>query len=43
LLTRPDVRTGHRARRQERNIHGKLFGGYLMRQAYELAFCAAEM
>ncbi|KCV71049.1 hypothetical protein H696_01998, partial [Fonticula alba] len=27
--------------RQERNVHGKLFGGYLMRHAFELAFCTA--
>jgi acyl-coenzyme A thioesterase 9 len=26
---------------QSRNIHGKIFGGYLMRQAYETAFIAS--
>mmetsp|Transcript_3924 Transcript_3924/g.9901 ORF Transcript_3924/g.9901 Transcript_3924/m.9901 type:complete len:386 (+) Transcript_3924:87-1244(+) len=28
---------------QERNTRGKIFGGYLMRQAYELAFSTASM
>lgn len=28
---------------QERNIHGKLFGGYLMREAYELAYANAML
>ncbi|KAF9900424.1 hypothetical protein EC991_007340 [Linnemannia zychae] len=27
---------------QDRNIHDKIFGGYLMRLAYELAFCNAS-
>mmetsp|Transcript_40664 Transcript_40664/g.65981 ORF Transcript_40664/g.65981 Transcript_40664/m.65981 type:complete len:336 (-) Transcript_40664:596-1603(-) len=26
---------------QKRNIHGKIFGGYLMRLAFELAWCSA--
>ncbi|KAJ3124912.1 hypothetical protein HK098_000739 [Nowakowskiella sp. JEL0407] len=26
---------------QDRNIHNKIFGGYLMRLAYELAYCTA--
>ena len=26
---------------QERNVHGKIFGGYLMKIAFELAECAA--
>ncbi len=26
---------------QERNIHGKIFGGYLMKTAYELAWALA--
>jgi len=26
---------------QNRNVHGKIFGGYLMQQAFELAFCTA--
>ena len=26
---------------QERNVHGKIFGGYLMKTAYELAWSAA--
>jgi acyl-coenzyme A thioesterase 9 len=28
---------------QERNIHNKVFGGYLMRKAYELAFVASYL
>ncbi|KAG0254709.1 hypothetical protein DFQ27_006713 [Actinomortierella ambigua] len=28
---------------QDRNIHDKIFGGYLMRLAYELAFCNASV
>ncbi|KAI7823815.1 HotDog domain-containing protein, partial [Gamsiella multidivaricata] len=28
---------------QDRNIHNKIFGGYLMRLAYELAFCNASV
>jgi len=28
---------------QERNVHGKLFGGHLMREAYELAYTLACM
>jgi acyl-coenzyme A thioesterase 9 len=28
---------------QQRNIHGKIFGGYLLRQAYELAFSCATL
>ncbi|KAF9529036.1 HotDog domain-containing protein [Crepidotus variabilis] len=28
---------------QERNVHGKIFGGYLMRLAYELGFTNANM
>lgn len=28
---------------QERNLHGKVFGGYLMRTAYELAFVTANL
>jgi len=27
---------------QDRNVHGKVFGGYLMRLAYELAFATAS-
>jgi len=27
---------------QERNIYGKIFGGFLMREAYELAYAAAS-
>ena len=26
---------------QERNIHGKIFGGYLMKEAFELAWISA--
>lgn len=28
---------------QQRNIHNKIFGGYLLRQAYELAFACASI
>ena len=35
--------TTHLCFPQERNIHGKLFGGYLMRSAFELAFCNAAI
>ena len=27
--------------RKERNIHGKIFGGYLMKEAFELAWIGA--
>jgi acyl-coenzyme A thioesterase 9 len=27
---------------QERNVHGKIFGGYLMKVAYELAWATAS-
>lgn len=32
----------HLMQPQERNIHNFIFGGYLMRSAYELAFCNAS-
>lgn len=28
---------------QQRNMHGRIFGGFLMRRAYELAFATVHM
>ena len=28
---------------QERNKHGNIFGGYLMRQGFEIAWCTAYL
>ncbi|KAK3020994.1 hypothetical protein RJ639_045459 [Escallonia herrerae] len=36
-----DSATGKSAPPQQRNIHGRIFGGFLMRRAFELAFATA--
>jgi acyl-coenzyme A thioesterase 9 len=37
------ISSTHFCHPQERNIHNFIFGGYLMREAYEIAFSCASM